>query len=49
MFRRVADTATDPASVEVADVDAEFSTSKEIEIQAVKIVSQSPWHLWQAV
>ena len=34
VFRRVAHTATGPASVEAADVD-------EIEIQAVKIVSQS--------
>ena len=45
---RVADTATSPASVEVVDVDAEFSTLSEIEIQDMKIVSESPWHLWQA-
>ena len=28
--------------------DAEFPTLNETEIQAVKIVSQSPWHLCQA-
>ena len=28
--------------------DAEFPTLNETEIKAVKIVSQSPWHLWQA-
>ena len=48
VFRRVAETATGPALVEVADGDAEFSTLNEIEIQVVKIVSESPWHRWQA-
>ena len=45
---RVAETATGSASTEVVDVGAELSTLNNIEIQAMKIISESPWHLWQA-
>ena len=29
-------------------MEAEASTVNSAEVQAVKIISESPWHLWQA-
>ena len=33
---------------EVVDVELELSTMNSQEIQAVKIISENSWHLWQA-
>jgi len=30
------------------DVDAEISTLNNVETQAAQIISENPWHLWQA-
>ena len=43
-----AEASSSSAPAEVFDVEAEISTLNNIEVQAVKIVSESPWHLWQA-
>ena len=29
-------------------MEAEISTMNNLEVQAVKIISESPWHLWQS-
>ncbi len=41
-------TSSSSTSVEVFDVDAEFSTLNNLETQSVKIISENPWHLYQA-
>ena len=43
-----AEASSSSAPAEVFDVEAEISTLNNIEVQAVEIVSESPWHLWQA-
>ena len=44
----VADTSTGSAPAEVVDVEAEFSTLNKIELQAVQIITENPWHLFQS-
>ena len=29
-------------------MEAEISAMNNLEVQAVKIISESPWHLWQS-
>ena len=43
-----AETSSGSASAEVVDVEAEISTMNNLEVQAVKIISEPPWHLWQS-
>ena len=43
-----AETSSSSASAEVVDVEAEISTMNNLEVEAVKIISESPWHLWQS-
>ena len=43
-----AETSSGSTSAEVVDVEAEISTMNNLEVQAVKIISESPWHLWQS-
>ena len=48
LFEGTVETSSGSAPAEEFDVEAEFSTRNNVEIQAVKILSESPWHLWQA-
>ena len=43
-----AEASTGSASAEVVDVEAELSTLSKLELQAVQIMSENPWHLFQA-
>ena len=43
-----AEASSSSAPAEEFDVDAELSTMNNQEIQAVRIISESAWHLWQA-
>lgn len=43
-----AEASSSSAPVEVFDVDAEQSTLNNMETQAVKIISENPWHLFQS-
>ena len=45
---RVAEASTGSAPAEVVDVDAEFSTMNKIEMQAVQIIAENPWRLYQS-
>ena len=45
---RPAEASSSSTPAEVFDVDAELSTKNNQEIQAVRIVSESAWHLWQS-
>ena len=45
---RPAEASSSSAPAEEFDVEAELSTMNNQEIQAVRIVSESAWHLWQA-
>ena len=46
--RATAEASSSSAPVEEFDVEAELNTMNNQEIQAVRIISESPWHLWQA-
>ena len=43
-----AEASSGSAPAKEFDVEAELSTMNNQEIQAVNIISESPWHLWQA-
>ena len=43
-----AEASTGSAPAEVVDVEAELSTLNKLEVQAVQIISENPWHLFQA-
>ena len=43
-----AEVSTGSAPAEVVDVEAELSTLNKLEVQAVQIISENPWHLFQA-
>ena len=43
-----AEASSSSAPVEKSDVEAELSTMSNQEIQAVRIISENAWHLWQA-
>ena len=43
-----AEASTGSAPAEVVDVEAELSTLNKLELQAVQIISENPWHLFQA-
>ena len=43
-----AEASSSSAPVEEFDVEAELSTMNNQEIQAVRIISENAWHLWQA-
>ncbi len=45
---RTAEASSGSASAEVFDVEAELGIMNDAEVQAVKIISKSPWHLWQS-
>ena len=44
----MAEASTGSASAEVVDVEAEFSTLNKIEMQAVQIITENPWRLFQS-
>ncbi len=43
-----AEASPSSAPAEEFDVEAEISTMNNAEVQAVRIISESPWHLWQS-
>ena len=43
-----AEASSSSAPAEEFDVEAEISTMNNAEVQAVRIISESPWHLWQS-
>ena len=43
-----AEASSSSAPAEEFDVDAELSTMNNQEIQAVRVISESAWHFWQA-
>ena len=43
-----AEASSGSAPAEVFDVEAELSTLNKLETQAVQIISENPWHLFQA-
>ena len=47
-MKATAEASSSWAPVEEFDVEAELSTMNNQEIQAVRIISESAWHLWQA-
>ena len=48
MWNATAAAATSSPPGEVVEVELELSTMNSQEIQAVKIISENSWHLWQA-
>ena len=46
--KATAEASSSSAPVEEFDVEAELSTMNNQEIQAVRIISENAWHLWQA-
>ena len=46
--KATAEASSSSAPVEEFDVEAELSTMNNREIQAVRIISENAWHLWQA-
>ena len=46
--KATAEASSSSATVEEFDVEAELSTMNSQEIQAVRIISENAWHLWQA-
>ena len=47
-MKATAEASSSSAPVEEFDVEAELSTMNNQEIQAVRIISENAWHLWQA-
>eukprot|EP00434_Breviolum_minutum_P028019 symbB.v1.2.024787.t1/scaffold2245.1/size172089/13 len=43
-----AEASTSSAPAEVVDVEVELNTLNKIEIQAVQIITENPWHLYQS-
>ena len=43
-----AEASTGSASAEVVDVEVELNTLNKIEFQAVRIITENPWHLFQS-
>ena len=45
---KTAEASTHSASAEIVDVEAEISTLNNAGVQAARIISENPWHLWQS-